>query len=92
VLTAHLRDGRTIVEEVLTTRGGPERPLSFEEISAKFHDNVAPVLPGADADALAAACRDLPALETLAPLTQPLAEVARHCLRPDSPTPKEGSA
>ena len=35
VLTARLHDGREVVQEVLTTRGGPERPLSFEEISAE---------------------------------------------------------
>jgi 2-methylcitrate dehydratase PrpD len=75
ILTARLRDGREVVEEVLTTRGGPQRPLSFEEISAKFHDNVAPVLSHDDAEAFAAACHDLPHLEDLASLTRPLASV-----------------
>ena len=75
ILTARLRDGREVVEEVLTTRGGPQRPLSFEEISAKFHDNVAPVLSHDDAEAFAGACHDLPHLEGLASLTRPLASV-----------------
>ena len=77
---------------VLTTRGGPERPLSFEEISAKFHDNVAPVLTDEEADALAQACRTLPDLAELTPLTTPLAGAARHLARSESSTPQKGSA
>ena len=92
ILTARLHDGRDIVEEVLTTRGGPQRPLSFEEISAKFHDNVAPVLSRDDADAFASACRELPHLDDLVSLTRPLASVSSHSLTPVSTHPKEGSA
>lgn len=39
VVTARLTDGRTVVEEVLVNRGGPENPLSFEELALKFQDN-----------------------------------------------------
>lgn len=96
VLTALLLDGREVVVEVLTTRGGPERPLSFGEISAKFHDNVGPVLSPGDAAALATACRDLPDLPDLDLLTRPLAGVSRHLAQKPIPTtsttPKEGSA
>jgi 2-methylcitrate dehydratase PrpD len=91
ILTAHLRDGRTLVEEVLTTRGGPERPLSFEEISAKFHDNTAQLLTNEEADALAAACHDLDDLPDLTRLTAPLESVAARLPRPDRSTLKEGS-
>ncbi|MEQ4546537.1 MmgE/PrpD family protein [Nocardioides kribbensis] len=73
VLTAHLVDGRELVEEVLTTRGGPQRPLSFEELAAKFRANAGRTLADDQVDALAEACA---ALETctdigavLAPLT-----------------------
>ncbi|GAA2018542.1 MmgE/PrpD family protein [Nocardioides kribbensis] len=73
VLTAHLVDGRKLVEEVLTTRGGPQRPLSFEELAAKFRANAGRTLADDQVDALAEACA---ALETctdigavLAPLT-----------------------
>ena len=58
---------------MLTTRGGPERPLSFEELTAKFDDNAARTLDREQAQELARACagldqcRDLPAV--LAPLT-----------------------
>ncbi|MDH6238104.1 MmgE/PrpD family protein [Cryobacterium sp. CG_9.6] len=59
VLTAHLVDGRTIVEKVLTTRGGPDRPLSFDELSRKFRDNAQRTLSSDAMDHLEAGCRDL---------------------------------
>jgi 2-methylcitrate dehydratase PrpD len=39
VVTVSLRDGSTIVEEVLDNRGGPERPLSPDELTDKFLTN-----------------------------------------------------
>jgi 2-methylcitrate dehydratase PrpD len=73
VLTARLRDGRTLMAEVLTNRGGPQRPLSFEELAAKFRDNAGRVLAPDQVDGLAAACRRLEECtdlgEMLAPLT-----------------------
>ncbi|MBY6539965.1 MmgE/PrpD family protein [Rhodococcus sp. BP-349] len=63
VLTAHLTDGTTVVEEVLTTRGGPERPLSFEDVRAKFTANVDGLLSVQAADAFAAQCAGLADLE-----------------------------
>ncbi len=48
-LPARLRvtttDGQTLVEEVLTNRGGPDRPLSASELAAKYTDNTAGLLP-----------------------------------------------
>ncbi|MEV0068375.1 MULTISPECIES: MmgE/PrpD family protein [unclassified Amycolatopsis] len=74
VLTARLKDGREVVAEVFTNRGGPQRPLSFEELAAKFHDNARRVLPPDRADELAAACRTLEdctdLMELLASLTK----------------------
>jgi 2-methylcitrate dehydratase PrpD len=40
VLRVRTKDGRELEEQVLTTRGGPERPLSDEEIRRKLLDNV----------------------------------------------------
>ncbi len=40
ILRVRLRDGRELVEEALVNRGGPERPLSYEELATKFKDNV----------------------------------------------------
>jgi len=43
VLKVLTKDGRELVEKVFTNRGGPDRPLSFEELAAKFKDNAARV-------------------------------------------------
>lgn len=75
VLTARLTDGREVVEEVLTTRGGPERPLSFDELAAKFHDNAARTLSPQDSDALARACNELDSCTDLAAVLRPLTSV-----------------
>ncbi|MDD9207557.1 MmgE/PrpD family protein [Georgenia sp. 10Sc9-8] len=40
ILRVHTVDGRDLEERVLTTRGGPERPLSDDEIRRKLLDNV----------------------------------------------------
>jgi 2-methylcitrate dehydratase PrpD len=40
VLTATLAGGDTVSERVMVNRGGPRRPLSDEELTAKFADNV----------------------------------------------------
>lgn len=50
VLHARLHDGRELVEEVLANRGGPQRPLSYDELATKFADNARRHLP-ADAAA-----------------------------------------
>jgi Uncharacterized protein involved in propionate catabolism len=39
IVTVRTVDGRTLVERVLTNRGGPSRPLSDEELVTKFRDN-----------------------------------------------------
>ncbi|MBC7549314.1 MAG: MmgE/PrpD family protein, partial [Cellulomonas sp.] len=72
VLTARLHDGREIVEKVLTTRGGPERPLSFDELATKFRDNAARTLPPAEVEALAVACDRLEDCSDLAAMLRPL--------------------
>ncbi|AOW93947.1 2-methylcitrate dehydratase [Rhodococcus sp. WMMA185] len=72
VLTATLTDGTTLVEEVLTTRGGPQRPLSFEEVSAKFTANAGPFLSDRDIAELAARCHALPDLTGIGALLEPL--------------------
>jgi 2-methylcitrate dehydratase PrpD len=39
VLRVRLHSGEELVEEVMKNRGGPERPLSYEELAKKFEDN-----------------------------------------------------
>jgi 2-methylcitrate dehydratase PrpD len=74
VLSARLSDGREVVEEVLTTRGGPERPLSFDELATKFRDNARRTLSTEQADALARACNELEQCTDLAAVLRPLTE------------------
>lgn len=47
ILTVQTTDGRTLRAEVLTNRGGPQRPLSPAELERKFRDNASLVV---DAD------------------------------------------
>ncbi|TSD62567.1 MmgE/PrpD family protein [Aeromicrobium piscarium] len=75
VLTARLRDGGSVVEEVLTTRGGPQRPLSFEELTRKFRDNASRGLDESAVDALAAAAQTLDTHADLGVLLEPLTRV-----------------
>lgn len=78
VLTARLNDGSELVEEVLTTRGGPDRPLSFEELATKFRDNAARTLPHQEVEALATACDRLDEHTDLTRVLAPLTTVDPH--------------
>jgi 2-methylcitrate dehydratase PrpD len=40
VLTAHLKDGTSMTEKVLVNRGGPQNPLTDDELALKFESNV----------------------------------------------------
>lgn len=72
ILTVETIDGRTLCAEVLTNRGGPQRPLAMGELERKFRDNAS---LAADADQIARieeALIRLPVLEDLQPLFQSL--------------------
>ena len=75
VLTARLNDGSEVVEEVLTTRGGPERPLSFDELATKFRENAQRTLAPEQVDALAWACHRLDQQHDLSDVLGPLTAV-----------------
>ncbi|MGV8872601.1 MAG: MmgE/PrpD family protein [Rhodococcus sp. (in: high G+C Gram-positive bacteria)] len=75
VLTATLTDGTVVVEEVLTTRGGPERPLSFGEVSTKFTSNAGPFLSDVQLKELAARCDRLGDLTDIGTLLAPLTDL-----------------
>jgi 2-methylcitrate dehydratase PrpD len=60
VVTVRLSDGRVLVEEVLTNRGGPDRPLTEDELTQKFLSNATRALPEETALQLAEALRRLP--------------------------------
>lgn len=72
LLTARLTDGSEVTVEVLTNRGGPERPLSDAELTQKFSDNVAGRLPDHLAAQLRDACLDLDAAADVTELTAAL--------------------
>ena len=40
VLTAHLNNGTSVTEKVLVNRGGPQNPLTDDELALKFESNV----------------------------------------------------
>lgn len=75
VLTARLNDGGEVAEEVLTTRGGPDRPLSFDELVTKFRDNAGRTLSPDKVEALARGCHDLDRQSDLRAVLGPLTEV-----------------
>ena len=54
-----LRDGRTLEEDFPYQRGGPENPLTADEVRAKFRENVALALPDAAVEALEESIRTL---------------------------------
>jgi 2-methylcitrate dehydratase PrpD len=49
ILRVRTRDGREWTEEVLTNLGGPRRPLTDAQLSAKFRANAAAVLTDGEA-------------------------------------------
>lgn len=76
IVTVRTTDGEEIVEEVLTNRGGPQRPLSDAELALKFEDNVRGRLTAE----VAAEVRDrvlaLDQLPSVSPVLEPLAAFA----------------
>jgi 2-methylcitrate dehydratase PrpD len=71
-LTVETTDGHRLVEEVLTNRGGSHRPLSTEELAAKFNDNVDGLLSPAAADQLATSLADLASADSVSDVLSPL--------------------
>lgn len=72
IVRATLRDGSVWTQEVLTNRGGPQRPLSDAELARKFADNVAGRLDDDAAAAVQTMALDLEALPEIGRLLAPL--------------------
>jgi hypothetical protein len=64
-----------LVEEVLTNRGGPARPLSDDELGTKFRDNVAGRLDADAADAVRRAIGSLREAADVSALLSPLSRL-----------------
>jgi 2-methylcitrate dehydratase PrpD len=80
VLQVRTTDGRTLRAAVMTTRGGPERPLSPAELRTKFRDNVAGVLPPEAARQTERAAEHLDQLADMSAILRPLAAAVPHDL------------
>ncbi|MGV9380107.1 MmgE/PrpD family protein [Nonomuraea sp. NPDC003707] len=68
VMRVRLRDGSTLEHRVDSSRGGPEHPLTADELGVKFRANAGRALPPDRVDALLAAVGDLPSAPSAAPL------------------------
>lgn len=75
ILEIRTRDGRSLRAEILGNRGGDQRPLSVEELKAKFLANAGRVLDRAATEALATGLLD-PATRTAEELLAPIAAPA----------------
>lgn len=72
VVRVRTTDGRELVQEVLANRGGPDRPLSFDELATKFRDNALRALDADDVAAVQDAVAHLHDLADLDELMTPL--------------------
>ncbi len=68
VVRVKTANGQTLEKRVHSSRGGPEHPLSAEELRTKFRLNAEQVLTPAEAAALDARLRSLPDVERVGPL------------------------
>lgn len=68
VLTVRTTDGRELRAEVLANRGGPARPMTFDEIATKFDDNAARVASADQARMIRAAVAGLDDLDDVGAL------------------------
>lgn len=71
VLSVTMRDGTTQVERVMTNRGGPQRPLTDDELERKFTDNARRALGDDEVAAIADAAKRLDALASVDELLAP---------------------
>jgi 2-methylcitrate dehydratase PrpD len=62
------KDGRVYENELRYQRGGPENPLTDDDVVAKYTANASVALPAADADALRRFVVGLDEADSLAPL------------------------
>lgn len=71
VLTIRTKNGSSITEKVLANRGGPQRPLTDDELRTKFRENALRVLDENVTAELETAILALESLESLDPLFEP---------------------
>jgi 2-methylcitrate dehydratase PrpD len=76
ILRVRRRDGTELVERVMANRGGPDRPLSYDELVTKFRDNASRLLPAAAIDDVERGVAQLADADGVAPLLAPLSRIA----------------
>ena len=76
ILSVTAKDGRRLVEQVLVNRGGPQHPLSPEELSVKFSENCRGVLTSEATEALRSSIDGMAAAVDLTEIVRLLATVA----------------
>lgn len=92
VLRVRTVDGRDLVTKVLTNRGGPDRPLSFEELAMKFRDNAGRVLHAEAVQNIRDTVARMETLTDLSPLLvarSPADTGTTHIEQPDFPNEVE---
>jgi 2-methylcitrate dehydratase PrpD len=72
VLRVRTRDGRDLEAAVLTTRGGPDRPLSYDDLRVKFRGNAGRLLRAEDVERVEQAAAKLDQLPDVGVLLEPL--------------------
>lgn len=75
VLRIRTTDGRELVSEIMTNRGGPDRPLSQAELVTKFRDNTGRLLTAAAQEQIEQAMARLEELTDLDDLLGPLGDL-----------------
>src|SRR2546428_3919894 len=68
-VTIRLRDGRTVEQYVPGPKGSPENPMTLDEVAAKFHLLVDPVLGQERAERLATLIAEMDTVENVQSLT-----------------------
>ena len=76
VLRVRTKDGRDLEAAVLTMRGGPDRPLSYDELRVKFRNNAARLLRAQDIARAEEAVARLDQLTDVGALLEPLVHAA----------------
>jgi 2-methylcitrate dehydratase PrpD len=72
-----LKDGRRLTRRVRHAKGQPQNPLTDAELTTKFHDCAARVLPRERADAVLAAVQSVQAMPDVSVLARMLSGQAR---------------
>lgn len=89
VLRVIMDDGELLEASVMSNRGGPDRPLTFHELSVKFRDNAERLLPTDTVLGVQALVESLPELPSVDPLLEPLGSALERVLLSRDDVPAE---